>query len=91
MSGYKKTNDCFTRIRVRRARKVRAGCGGYCPQIQPGELYIEWTEFPGGDAGYATAAGHPVRMAECRGCAERYGRGPLIVAREAADLLAGAR
>ncbi|PJE24754.1 MAG: hypothetical protein CK431_04475 [Mycobacterium sp.] len=68
----------MTRCRVRRARKIRFGCH----VIQPGELYIEWTEFPGGEAGYADMAGHPVRMAECRSCAERYGRGDLIEAYE---------
>ncbi|OBJ15569.1 hypothetical protein A5622_26620 [Mycobacterium sp. 1245801.1] len=66
--------------RVRRARTIRYGCH----VIQPGELYIEHTEFPGGDAGYADGAGHPIRMAECRTCAERYGRGDLIREREAA-------
>lgn len=69
-----------TTSRVRRARKRRPGCGGHCKAIQPGDLYIEWTEFPGGEAGYADGAGHPVRMAECRTCAERYGRGDLITA-----------
>jgi hypothetical protein len=64
--------------RVRRARKMRPGCGGYCKPIQPGDLYVEHTEFPGGDAEWATSAGRPVRMAECRSCAERYGRKPLI-------------
>lgn len=71
--------------RVRRARTVRVACGGYCRPIRPGEYYIEHTEFPGGDAGYADYAGHPVRMNECRKCAERYDRGDLIAAREAAD------
>lgn len=61
--------------RVRRARKVHLSC---CKAIQPGDLYIEHTEFPGGESGYADGAGHPVRMAECRTCAERYGRKPLI-------------
>lgn len=67
-------------VRVRRAKKSRRGC---CRTIRPGELYVEWTEFPGGEAGYATAAGHPVRLAECADCAIRYGRGHLIEAREA--------
>ena len=71
------TNPCV-RTRVRRARKPRPACGGYCPTIKPGDYYIEWTEFPGGEAGFADAAGHPVRMAECRSCAERYGRGHLF-------------
>ena len=65
----------FTRSRVRRARKARPSC---CGPIQPGDLYVEHTEFPGGESGYADAAGCPVRMSECRKCAERYGRGPLI-------------
>ncbi|MFV8173774.1 hypothetical protein [Mycolicibacterium peregrinum] len=69
-----------TTMRVRRARKARRGC---CGPIQPGEFYIEHTEFPGGESGYANAAGHPVRLAENRACAERYGRGPLIAAAEA--------
>ena len=66
----------MTTNRVRRARKARVGCHG----IRPGELYVEHTSFPGpgDDAGYATAAGHPVRLAECRACAERYGRGHLF-------------
>jgi hypothetical protein len=64
--------------RVRRARKAHS-CGHYPGgQIRPGDLYIEHTEFPGGDVGYADAAGHPVRLAECRDCAERYGRGHLF-------------
>jgi hypothetical protein len=64
--------------RVRLARKTRPACAGYCKPIQPGDLYIEHTEFPGGEAEWANSAGHPVRMAECRTCAERYGRGHLI-------------
>ncbi|WP_280389272.1 hypothetical protein [Nocardia wallacei] len=64
-----------TTTRLRRARKKHIACGGYCPPIQPGELYLEHKEFPGGESGYADAAGHPVRAAECRACAERYGRG----------------
>lgn len=64
--------------RVRRARKTRYGCH----VIAPGDLYIEHTEFPGGEAGYADAAGHPMRMAECRDCATRYGRGHLIETKE---------
>lgn len=66
----------ITRRRV--ARKPRISCGGYCPTIQPGQVYLEHTEFPGGDAGYATAAGHPVRLAECADCATRYGRAHLL-------------
>ncbi len=63
---------------VRRARKGHVACGGYCPPIKQGDLYLEHKEFPGGEAGFADAAGHPVRLAECRACAERYGRGHLL-------------
>jgi hypothetical protein len=68
--------------RARRARKTHSACGGHCKPIQPGDIYLEHVEFPGGDSGYADTAGHPVRMAECRSCAERYGRGALISAYE---------
>lgn len=69
-----------TTSRVRRARKRHPGCGGHCRAIQPGELYVEHTEFPGGESGYADGAGHPVRSAECADCAKRYGRGHLFAA-----------
>lgn len=46
--------------------------------IGPGDVYLEWTEFPGGESGYADHAGHPVRMAECADCARRYGRAALL-------------
>lgn len=71
-----------TRTRVRRARVPHVACGGHCPQIQPGDLYIEHTWFPGGDSEYANSAARPVRMTECRKCAERYGRGHLLAARD---------
>lgn len=75
MSVYlRQLTDPRTRMRVRRARRVRYGCH----LIQPGEVYIEHIEFPGGESGYADSAGHPVRMYECATCAERYGRGDLI-------------
>lgn len=70
-----------TTAKARRARTTRVACGGYCPPIKPGDYYVEWTEFPGGDAGYADYAGHPVRLNECRACAERYGRAHLIAVR----------
>ncbi|WP_280371086.1 hypothetical protein [Nocardia wallacei] len=63
-----------TTTRLRRARKQHPACGGYCPPIKPGEPYLEHTEFPGADAEYANGAGHPVRMTECRRCAEQSGR-----------------
>ncbi|MDH6282904.1 hypothetical protein [Prescottella agglutinans] len=51
-----------------------------CPshRIQPGDVYLEHTEFPGSDVGWADAAGHPVRHRECSECALRYGRGHLL-------------
>lgn len=63
-----------TRVVRRVARTQRYGCH----VIKPGEVYLEWTEFPGGEAGYADYAGHPVRMAECADCASRYGRADLL-------------
>lgn len=63
----------LTRRRV--ARKAHHCCG---LNIRPGDTYLEHTEFPGDDAGYADAAGHPVRHAECEHCARRYGRGHLL-------------
>lgn len=74
-----------TTSRVRRARKMHLSC---CKPIQPGDLYVEHTEFPGGESGYADAAGHPVHMAECRDCAERYGRSGMITAYLAAAAVA---
>jgi hypothetical protein len=72
----------YVTSRVRRARKPHPACGGYCKPIRPGDLYIEHTEFPGGGAEYASSAGHPVRLAECRDCAQRYGRGHLFIEQE---------
>ena len=62
-----------TRTVRRLARKRhRCDCG---TRILPGHVYLEHTSFPGSDdAGYATAAGHPVRFKECAPCAARYGR-----------------
>lgn len=68
-----------THARRRVARKAHLGCGGYCPTIQPGEVYLEVVEFPGGESGYATSAGHPVRMAVCAPCALRNGSGILLL------------
>ena len=68
----------FTTKRCK-SRKVRKCPGCRTPgKIQPGDYYLMHTEFPGGDAGYADAAGHPVRMAECAECATRYGRADEI-------------
>lgn len=54
----------------------------HCRVIEPGETYLECTEFPGADAGYADTAGRPVRMAECADCATRYGRAHLLAGAE---------
>lgn len=47
--------------------------------IEPGSEYVVATEYPGGDAGYADYAGHPVRMSvhaesSCHYCTERVDR-----------------
>lgn len=66
-----------TSVRRRVARTPKR-CGEH--PIKRGDVYLEWTEFPGGEAGYADHAGHPVRMAECADCARRYGRAALLEA-----------
>lgn len=70
-----------TRRRV--ARKRRWCYSDYMHagrSILPGDVYLEHTSFPGpGDEeGYATEAGHPIRIAECAECAIRYGRDELV-------------
>lgn len=40
--------------------------------IRKGDLYLLCTEFPGGESGYADAAGHPVRLRLCMDCAPRW-------------------
>ena len=64
--------------RVKRARKEHVACGGHCEPIRPGDLYVEHTEFPGNEAVHTDVTWRPRRAAECRSCAERYGRGHLI-------------
>src|SRR5690349_20563113 len=68
-----------TRRRVARTSRPCGSCPEYA-RIQPGDVYLEHTAFPGpgDDAGYATTAGHPVRLAECADCARRFGRGELL-------------
>lgn len=65
----------LTKRRV--SRKYRT-CGPHDCVIAPGDVYLEHTTFPGHDSGYATAAGRPVRMAECAWCAARYRRDHLL-------------
>lgn len=67
-----------TTSHLRRARRLRWCESCDSGDIQPGDLYLEHKEFPGGDSGFADAAGHPVRSPECRACAELYGRGHLF-------------
>ena len=63
-----------TRCRVAR-KPHQCACG---TTVRPGDLYLMHTEFPGGGAGYADGAGHPVRLAECQACAVRCDRGHLL-------------
>lgn len=68
-----------TTARRRVARKPHPCSWGDCRTITPGEVYIEHTEYPGGDyTEYADTAGHPVRIAECADCATRYGRADVL-------------
>jgi len=60
------------------ARQTHPACGGYCPPIHAGDVYLEVTELPGGESGYADDAGHPVRMVVCVGCACKSGDWPEI-------------
>ncbi len=58
------------------ARKSHHACGGYCPRIQPGDVYLEHVAFPGEDA--MDDATQPWRIRECAACATRYGRAHLL-------------
>lgn len=71
----------MARTILRRARKAYRDCH----PIQPGDLYIESTTYPGDDMGIATAAGHPLRWHQCRACAEFVGRGHLFPTPEEVD------
>jgi hypothetical protein len=67
-----------TVTRRRIARKKHPACGGYCPPIQPGDVYLEHIAFPGEDA--MDGATQPWRIRECASCATRYDRANLLVA-----------
>ncbi|SUA47240.1 Uncharacterised protein [Nocardia africana] len=67
-----------------RARTPHPCLGGCDNLIRPGDLYLASKDYPGSDLGYADAAGHPVRIAECRQCAERHGRSDMFTAAETA-------
>jgi hypothetical protein len=66
----------ITRRRV--ARKTHPACGGYCPPIQPGDVYLEHVAFPGSDC--MEDATQPWRIRECAACATRYGRADRLEA-----------
>lgn len=73
-------------VTAKRARKARQcmDCNyhGYGKAIQPGDVYLVFTDFRGSDAGYASYAGHPVQASVCERCAYREHR-PLIEERKA--------
>jgi hypothetical protein len=77
MTTWSKGDSASFRVQARTAAKTRRVrcCGGL---IRTGERYLMHVELPGGDAGYADTAGHPVQMPECARCATRYGRGHLL-------------
>lgn len=64
---------------IARRAKVPHNCESCYPygQIKPGDIYLEHVAAPG----MYDLEGW-MRTAECRECAERYGRGDLIKARE---------
>lgn len=64
----------MNRITTRRAIKTHK-CGPCHRDIEPGEVYLENVISPEHDD-----LGNPGwwRMAECAGCATRYGRGHLV-------------
>lgn len=63
--------DADTKYELLVARK-RYRCDDYpassADVIKPGDRYVLITEYPGGESGYATGAGHPVRMKSCLNC-----------------------
>jgi hypothetical protein len=61
--------------RRRVARKRHPACGGYCPPIQPGDVYLEHIAFPGDEDIGNTRFW---RARECATCATRYGRADLL-------------
>ncbi len=64
------------RVQLRKARKVHhCGCGRV---IKVGHYYLEQVCSPRHEA----SGGRWGRLAECDECADRYGRGYLIVARD---------
>ena len=68
---------CLTteRLTARKTHYCATGSGSCTGPICPGEVYLRHTAFPGHDA---AAANRPESIAECAGCATRYGRGHLL-------------
>lgn len=64
-----------TRRRVARKPHYCNGCDRNA--IAPGDPYLSGTVFPGHDANTTDV---PQRLAECGGCAVRYGRAHLLEA-----------
>lgn len=54
---------------VRTAAKVHV-CADCHQPINVGDRYVIATEYPGGESGYADAAGHPVSLKVCGTCAD---------------------
>lgn len=64
------------------ARKQFRCCGGPgCRRIQPGDVYLEHTVFPGDDS--FEELSRPMRAPECSECAARCGRAHLLEASDA--------
>lgn len=60
MSTILRTYSCAQEESVKARKSHRCSwCGG---PIAVGEQHVVATEFPGGEAGYADGAGHPVRL-----------------------------
>lgn len=69
MTAAVRTGNCTTgRRRVARKDRFCGRLTDWCLPIRRGDVYLESTEFPGGDSGYADTAGRPVRMAVCAPC-----------------------
>lgn len=68
-----------TMVTAQRARKPHRCEWCRKSAIAAGDVYVTWIEFPGGDAGYADSAGHPVRLNVCIDC-EHEDRRWLILA-----------
>jgi hypothetical protein len=63
-----RTSGGHYREDIRVARKTYR-CESFGCAIKPGDRYLIATDYPGSGIGYATQAGHPVRMRFCRDCA----------------------